>query len=490
MSRKSLLKSESAAAIAIAAVLLLGLAFTLISVVKLNYASEWKIDAERDYSYDAWSNMEDVKTRADLFTRFMGSDISYPYGLSTTVPFSMGGGDVPVFEPSKSNSKLAVNTEKCAMTITLAKYPMNPQTVDCGGITYYSKNRQYPDQIFRYENGALILAQGENSQMKRNPSFDIKKIDTNGNYTVIINTINLTGEPKSISSSTSTALRLTGDSIMPSLNSSKDHPNEIIDSFNLSISTRYTDAWTTYLNNTAKDAGLEYGINYTINSTDDNVCLFFLPTSNNYSIYVNQTLLCAELGVKDSSNYTNSGTSDGTVNGHGNRIILNKQEIGGVISSGTYIQFTNKGNNGNNDYSWIKIGNSEKKLNKNDVVKLVIDGDQTSGSADMNSNRITNFNLSVKMYVNGNLVDTGEVTGIWITDYSDYESTLTYSLPSYFSDTQLQVDGVNLISSWPENDSAINLYNIGPATNSGYLTVTFSPNNTYFDCSGDYEIIN
>ncbi|MDQ1275473.1 MAG: hypothetical protein QG610_1047, partial [Euryarchaeota archaeon] len=54
MSRKSLLKSESAAAIAIAAVLLLGLAFTLISVVKLNYAPEWKIDAERDYSYDAW----------------------------------------------------------------------------------------------------------------------------------------------------------------------------------------------------------------------------------------------------------------------------------------------------------------------------------------------------------------------------------------------------------------------------------------------------
>lgn len=298
MSRKSLIKSESAAAIAIAAVLLLGLAFTIISVVKLNYAPEWKINAEKDYSYDAWSSMEDVKTRAEIFTKFMGSDINYPYGLSATVPFSMGGGDVPVFEPSKSNSKLAINTEKCAMTITLAKYSMNPHTVDCGGITYYSKNRQYPDQIFRYENGALILAQGENSQMKRNPSFNIKKIDTNGNYTVIINSINLTGETKSISSSTSTALRLTGDSIMPSLNSSKDHPNEIIDSFNLSISTRYTDAWTTYLNNTAKDAGLKYGINYTINSTDDNVCLFFLPTGNNYSIYVNQTVLCAELGRK------------------------------------------------------------------------------------------------------------------------------------------------------------------------------------------------
>ncbi len=135
MSRKSLLKSESAAAIAIAAVLLLGLVFTIISVVKLNHAPEWKIDAERDYSYDAWGNMEDVKTRIDLFTRFMDSNSNYSgYGLSATVPFSMGGGDVPVFEPSKSNSKLSVNNEEYTMNITLANHSF-PHTIDCGGVS-------------------------------------------------------------------------------------------------------------------------------------------------------------------------------------------------------------------------------------------------------------------------------------------------------------------------------------------------------------------
>lgn len=199
MSRKSLFKSESAAVVAIAAVLLLWLAFTLISVVKLNHAPEWKIDAEREYSYDAWSSMKDVKTRADIFTRFMESDAGYPYGLSAIVPFKMGGGDVPVFEPSKSNSKLAVNTEECTMTITFANHIFPP--VDCGGVTYYSENRQYPDQVFRYENGALILAQGENSQMKRGPLFNIQ--ENMGNYTVTINVINLTGDSESISASTS-----------------------------------------------------------------------------------------------------------------------------------------------------------------------------------------------------------------------------------------------------------------------------------------------
>jgi hypothetical protein len=311
MARKSLLKSESAAAIAIAAVLLLGLAFTIISVVKLNYVPEWKIDAERDYSYDAWSNMEDVKTRADLFTRFMDSDINYPYGLSATVPFSMGGGDVPVFEPSKSNSKLAVNTEECTMSITLPNHTL-PYKVDCGGITYYSENRQYPDQVFRYENGALILAQGDNSQMKRDPLFNIT--EDMGNYTVTFNAINLTGGPESVSSSTLTALSLTGCLIDPVLNTDVYmKANETINTFNLSISTHYVDAWTTYLNNTAKDAGLEYDTDYKITYPDSScVCLSFLPTGNKtYNIHANQTVLCAELGRRGGGVLPGGSTSEG-----------------------------------------------------------------------------------------------------------------------------------------------------------------------------------
>lgn len=310
MSRKSLLKSESAAAIAIAAVLLLGLVFTIISVVKLNHAPEWKIDAERDYSYDAWGNMEDVKTRIDLFTRFMDSNSNYSgYGLSATVPFSMGGGDVPVFEPSKSNSKLSVNNEEYTMNITLANHSFSHK-IDCGGVTYYSENRQYPDQVFRYENGALIMAQGESSQMKRKPSFDIQKID-NENYEITINAINLTGETTSVSSSNLAALRLTGCSTNPILNSSTDYLNESINSFNLSICTHYTDAWATYLNDTAKEAGLLYNTDYKITYPDLGcVCLSILPTGNNYSIYVNKTIIGAELGTGSSMGIGETGVSE------------------------------------------------------------------------------------------------------------------------------------------------------------------------------------
>lgn len=305
MTRKSLSRSESGAAIAIAAVLLLGFAFTAIAVVKLNYTPEWKIDAEREHSYEVWSSMEEVKTRADIFSRFMYSDTNYPYGLSATVPFSMGGGEIPVFEPSKSNSKLAVNDENCTMIITLPTHPDDPRIVDCGGITYYSENTQYPDQVFRYENGALILSQGKNSQMKREPSFDIER-NQEDNYTLTINAINLIGGPASMSSSTSTALRLTGCSIEPVLNSDVYTEAEgAIHSFDLTVRTRYIDAWATCLNSTAKDAGLEYDTDYRVTYPDtDCVCLSFLqgnnPERNNtYNLSVNKTVLCAELGRRE-----------------------------------------------------------------------------------------------------------------------------------------------------------------------------------------------
>jgi hypothetical protein len=496
MARKNLFKSESAAAIAIAAVLLLGLAFTAISVVKLNYAPEWKIDAERDYSYETWSSMEEVKTRADIFTQVMNSDINYPYGLSATVPFKMGGGDVPVFEPSKSNSKLAVNTENCTMNITFRTHSFNE---NCGGVTYYSENRQYPNQVFRYENGALILDQDSNSQMKRNPSFNIQKNMSNYNYTVTINAINLTGKPESISSSTLTALRLTGCSTDHVLNSDVYTEAEgDISSFNLNISTHYTEAWTTYLNNTAKDAGLVYKTDYTLESIpNDHVCISFLPTGNNYSIYVNKTVLCAELGPGNDINYTNFGSGEETETSggdggseigptHGNRIILNKNGIGGVISSGTYIQFKNHGK-----WDYIEIDSKKKNLGKDQTIKLVINGNQTSGTADMNSNSISNFNFDAEVYIDDNFAYKGKITGIWIEDYSDYESTLTYKLPSYLSSTQLKVDGENLIDWLPYNDSAINLYNIGPSsTNNEFLRIYFNSGYTYIDCSADYEIIN
>ena len=502
--RKSLFNSESAGATVIAAVLLLCIIFSALAVVRIEYVPEWKTDTEKLHMNEVQNDMAELKSTVDMIALLTASDSnSSAYGFSVSVPFRMGGGEIPVLEPSKSSGTLSVNTENCTITITPIKSSISspPQKVECGGITYRSNNRQYVDQVFRYENGALILAQGNKSLMRQCPLFNIYHNDSS--YNVSIQAINITGNPDIISSDTDASLRLTG------INFETVYKNsyiEDIDSFNCMITTKYPDAWISYFKENAENSGLGYGTDFTLekNSSDNGlyeVYFNFTPTGgkNLDRLYISKSAIGAELGAggsliiedKSETSSDGSGNTSGNTSGneliHANRALLNKDEVGGVISSGSYIQFKNNGKN--YDY-WIKIDGSKTGFRKDDFVKLIMNGNQTSGSASMNTNKITNLNFNVKLYINNEFKDQGKVTDIWVSDYSDYQSNLTYRLPSHLSGTQFQVDGVTVINWWPENNSAINLYNIGPSpTNNNHLQIDFNTRKTYFDCSADYEIV-
>jgi hypothetical protein len=149
--------------------------------------------------------------------------------------------------------------------------------LECDGISCYSGNRQYPDQIFRYENGALILADGKSSIMKQSPVFSIE--ENKGNYTVAIRAIQLSGKPNSVSSNAIIPLRLTGLEAMPIYNSSSNNSTSI-NAFDLTIATKYPDAWFTYFNEIAQDKGLESGKDYNVKSDPNSVRFSFLSNGN------------------------------------------------------------------------------------------------------------------------------------------------------------------------------------------------------------------
>ncbi|WP_269850029.1 hypothetical protein [Methanosarcina horonobensis] len=110
-----------------------------------------------------------------------------------------------------------------------------------------------------------------------------------------------------------------------------------------------------------KNAGLEYETDYTIDKvSSDTVYVSFLDngSKNLERLYVSKSVILAELGaggVLDNGEVSNSESDEGTNDSesdededesgseliHGNRTILNKNGIGGVIPSGTYIQFKN-----------------------------------------------------------------------------------------------------------------------------------------------------
>jgi hypothetical protein len=67
--------------------------------------------------------------------------------------------------------------------------------------------------------------------------------------------------------------------------------------------------------------------------------------------------------------------------------------------------------------------------------------------------------------MNGVLINTGDVTSVYISKADNFESTLSYYLPSDLSTTYLSENGgSNVIIDWyPNNGSEIQLYNITPS---------------------------
>lgn len=296
--RKSLFNSESAGATVIAAVLLLSIIFTVLVVVRTEYVPMWKNDAEQSHMSEVLKDMAELKSTADMVSLFTYYDSNASaYGFPVTVTFSMGGGEIPIADSSKSSGTLSLNTEQCRMTITPEKSSIiiDPQIVDCGGITYRSNNREYLDQVFRYENGALILSQKNRSLMRQFPSFDIISTDED-NYTVSIHVIKMTGNPDSISSNTDSSLRLTGLYAEPVYDS---NDSEGIDSFTCTILTGYPDAWVSYINETAKTADLEYDTDYIVTKIGSDTVYFSClgnGSKNLERLEVSKSVIQAELG--------------------------------------------------------------------------------------------------------------------------------------------------------------------------------------------------
>jgi len=299
--RKDFLNSESAAATVIAAVLLLSLVFTIFAFVNVAYIPEWKNDAEKLHMSEVQKDMIELKYMADIATSFMPLDPNYSsHPFSVTIPLSMGGGEIPILEPSKSSGTLSINREPCNITIILNNSSILNETHKCGGITYFSNNEQYVDQTYRYENGAVIISQGDRSLMRHPPFFRIEENKNSLNsYNFSIKAVNISGGPKSTSSNSDLSLRIEGLNFTSVYDS---YDTGDITSFNCTIQTEYPEAWRCYLNETAEGAGLEFEKDYSLrinNSSLPNEVYFEFPKENSIKkidrLNISQSFIHAEL---------------------------------------------------------------------------------------------------------------------------------------------------------------------------------------------------
>ncbi len=126
-----------------------------------------------------------------------------------------------------------------------------------GGMKYNSKNQYYINQELAYENGAIILFQGEGEIVRIGPQFTVEKFGPVISVSFVL--ITLSGVETSIQG-TSTILFQT----QLVTYTSDDYLFSPSCWLNITVISQYTTAWSAYFNNTLIEAGLAPGPDYSI----------------------------------------------------------------------------------------------------------------------------------------------------------------------------------------------------------------------------------
>lgn len=290
------IESKSASSTAIAAILLLGILFSVFSVIQLGYYPEWKADEEHSHAADVWEDMTELKSKIDRTSIALMSDPdSSAPNITMNIPLHIGSWKRPLTGPTMFTGSVSLNTDRCKMTITPENDSDRAEFINCGTIAYHSNNKYYVDQTFKYENGALILAQKEQSVMKLYPSIRVSEVSS-GNYSFLINAVEIQGLEDTLSSNSDSSLYLK-DCAFGTINDSDDYRN--VDSFVLTIETDHPDAWETYFNETLTGAGLEKNKDYALKLTENDILSLSFPEAGSSNrlerLYVGKTAVNAEL---------------------------------------------------------------------------------------------------------------------------------------------------------------------------------------------------
>ena len=289
----SFFRRESASSTAIAAILLLGILFSVFSVIQLGYYPEWKADEEHSHMANVWEDMTELKSQIDRTSIALMSDPnSSAPKITMNIPLHIGSWKMPLTGSTMFTGSVSVNTDRCKMTLT----PENDseKIINCGTIAYHSNNKYYVDQTFKYENGALILAQKEQSVMKLYPSIRVSEVSP-GNYNFLINAVEIQGLADTLSSNSDGSIYLKDCAFVP-LYDSDEYGS--LDSFVLTIDTDHPDAWETYFNEMLTGAGLEKNEDYALIIENDHLYFSFPEdgsTNRLERLYVGRTAVNAEL---------------------------------------------------------------------------------------------------------------------------------------------------------------------------------------------------
>ncbi len=253
-------RSEEAVSTVVSAILLLALVIALITSINVRYVPQWTEDAEHLHMRSAIKDMSQLKSGVDLM---LAASATGDESFSAGMPLTMGGGEVPFFNPSSSSSTLLLNTRMINMYLTTELNGVTQESGDLmknmGSVDFLSNNDHYPNQRFSYEFGGLAIGQNDRSVMKMVPHISVRR-SVNDTIDVTVDAVKLSGLQRSISSNSMEEVYFTysdSDSIY--------NGSVLVDELTLLVETENSMAWQGYLGRLMQASHLDAG-QYSINS--------------------------------------------------------------------------------------------------------------------------------------------------------------------------------------------------------------------------------
>lgn len=251
-------EDEEGAAGVVAIMLAILVVILLVTMVTSVWMPVWMEKREANQIRQVTSDFANIKATID--NQILQGDTTF----SVANPVTLGTEGFSAFG-SDSSGTFSINhfrNDELEYYCNVRNTTGAVNVTSTGGMKYNSNNNYYVNQEIAYENGAIILDQGDGELVRIGPQLTVEKFGPVVKVDFVF--ITISGIETSIQG-TSTILFQT------QLVTYTDASHLFIDPDVLTFTmiTEYTSAWSRYFNNTLIEAGLTPAVDYTLTVVDE-----------------------------------------------------------------------------------------------------------------------------------------------------------------------------------------------------------------------------
>ena len=258
--RRAVRHDDEAAAGVVSILLAILVMVILMTIVTSFWMPEWMETIENDHAKEVNAQFGNIKSSIDK--QILNGDTKFVIGNPLTLGskgFSVFGTDstgtfsINSFRDDELEYYCNVKNESGRINITCT-----------GGMNYESNNIHYVDQKLAYENGAIILGQGEGQVIRTRPQFTIEKNGPVAHMSFVL--ITVSGLESSVTGM-GTLIVQTQLVTYTSAQFIHDDPQWVY----ITLSTSFPHAWARFYNNTLIEEGFSSPADYTTTVTGNTV---------------------------------------------------------------------------------------------------------------------------------------------------------------------------------------------------------------------------